>query len=145
MGICHHVSLPLCHAAPCASHSTWESALNPPKHWRFDCRCHEKMSFSCVKAVLFDMCLIVRNGESAWRMGRPHIMTLSWPGNKSGFIGHSLHTVTLGSFVTMNDHTLIELKVVHSLFCLQRICRTDPCLWTLFKKCFLWGTTAPYW
>lgn len=157
---CQPASLSCC---SCASHSTWESALNPPKHWRFDCRCnkdikkHEKMSFLCVTAVLFDMCFIVRNGESAWRMGRPHIMTLTpitWPGNKAGFIGHSLHTVTLGSFVTMNDHPLIKLRVVHSLFCLQRICRTDPCLWMLLsikgkklvvKKCFLWGTTAPYW
>lgn len=79
-----------------------ESALNPPKHYRFDGphhkrheKNHEKRTFSCVKGVSFDMCFIVRSGESPKDGTAVHhhpLTPVTRLVNQSHFTSRSLHT-----------------------------------------------------
>ncbi len=158
MGICRHISWPLWHAGAAAAHSTCESVLNPPKkHWGFNGRRRRNMKNmercqSRVWKLLCNVCLIVRNGKSAWRKGRPVIMTshhsqtslapATWPGSITRFIWPSLHSSCLAVLkedplieetykinqMSVYLFTVVDLNVVHGFFCLQRVCRTGPCL-----------------
>lgn len=74
------------------------------------------MSFSCVKAVVFDVCLIARNGECL-KDGMACYHDVSCHGCQTP-AGHSLHILTLVSFVTMNDHPLIKTIQSKSEICL---------------------------